>query len=131
MLKQQITQIHQLKFMENTTMQNYSLTNCYSCDKQIIKVLNKDGVKKIKIKENFREHTIELSNNTIMRVAVCKECKEILMTEAGKEKVDIILAKNKLHWSKGRKINKGNFDKLTVINTNITKRKFLKRKANK
>lgn len=117
--------------MANNGTQNYSLTNCYSCNKQIIKIAEKEGIKKVKIKDNFREHFIELSNKTIMRVAVCKECKELLMTQAGKEIAETILSKNKTHWRKGKKIKTENFDNLNVESSKITKGKFLKRKANK
>ena len=70
---------------------------CSSCGAQIID-LTKQG--KDRFLPNFTQHTIELSNGTLMAVGVCSDCKVKLV--GGKNvqaTADTIVGNHKIYWA--------------------------------
>ena len=71
---------------------------CTNCDVQIMD-MTKRGQERFL--PNYREHTIELSNLSLMRVAVCLDCKDTLTHETAQSKkiADTILDRHKVWWT--------------------------------
>ncbi len=113
---------------------------CTSCNKAIMTLKSLKSLKALKalkakeVKEAnknnkwlkldiYREHTLELSNNTLMRVAVCIDCKvKLVSSNLVKNIGNTILKKHKEYWKNQKDKPKG-FEKFTVVdyNTNFSK----------
>lgn len=103
---------------------------CSACGERIITL-----GKKPRFLDNYREHFIELSNKTIMKVGVCADCRVSLVAGDAKGKADLILANHKEYWANRTKKTKKTtgrttkmiprfFEDLTVENPNTTPRDF-------
>lgn len=93
---------------------------CSACGAQIIDL---SGVRP-RLLPNYREHIIELSNETMMRVGVCVTCKGKLVSGSKvKTTANAILANHRIYWGVQKRRPK-NFDKLTVSDPNTDEKKF-------
>jgi len=99
---------------------------CTSCGVEIIDL----SLKKPKLLKNYAEHEIELSNETIMPVGVCADCKLKLISGNEVQKIaDKILSNHKTYWSgKNGKERPKDWDKLTVTDPNTSYEKWYKKK---
>ena len=97
---------------------------CTACGTEIMDLTIKK--KKQRRLENYREHIVELSNNTLMRVAICEKCKVKLVS--GKDvqaTADLILENHKFYWDlKKQKWHK----ELKIEDPNTSKEKYLSKK---
>jgi hypothetical protein len=111
---------------------NQMLGFCSSCGKSIIDLKKKGKKASAKFTEDYREHIIELSNFTIMRIAVCAECKEYLVSGAEVIKMAQKIVDNHiLYWKNHKKGAPKNYDKIKVVNPNTTPRDFMRKKEKK
>ncbi len=101
---------------------------CSNCDTQVMD-LNRRGQDRFLL--NYRDHIVELSNNTLMRVGVCVNCKKLLEDEkTAQETSDNILRKHKEYWNSDEYAPIG-FEDFTIIDPNTNEEKFAeKRKLN-
>lgn len=80
---------------------------CSSCGDDILVSVNG----KLKKKNNFEEHTIMLSDWSLMRVAVCTDCKKLLKKQARKQEIaDTILTNHETFWDKKTGLTAENAD---------------------
>lgn len=102
---------------------------CSSCGEVVID-LTKDGRKaSAKFKENYKEHIIELSNKTIMRVGVCDKCKIELVSGKNPLKIAKKIIKNHIdYWTGHRKEAPRSFEEIKVVHPNTNLRQFLRKK---
>lgn len=93
---------------------------CSSCGANIIDLT---GEKPKKL-PNFREHLIQLSDWSLMRVGVCDICKEKLTNGKDRQKIaDAVLNNHKTYWKNTVNKPKGK-DALTVLNPDTTDEDF-------
>lgn len=73
---------------------------------------------------NYRDHWLELSHG-LMRVAVCVNCKEKLVSSTeGKKVAEAILEKHKEFWRSDINAPKG-FEEFLILDTNSSEEKYL------
>lgn len=80
---------------------------------------------------NYRDHIIELSNGTLMRVGVCQNCKELLV--AGKKvkaTADNILKRHKDYWNTDEHAPKG-YKLFSITDPNTDEDKFMVKRKQK
>jgi len=98
---------------------------CSNCDTQVMD-LNRRG--QDRFLSNYRDHIVELSNNTLMRVGVCQNCKALLEDEkTAQEVADNILKKHKDYWNNDEYAPIG-FEDFTIIDQNTNEDKFAKKR---
>lgn len=99
---------------------------CTNCGTQIIDITRPRGKKAL---PNYAEHTMELSDGSMLKVAICTTCKPLLISGSKvKETADRILRHHKIYWQQHEIDEHGDgrpsrFDKLTVADpgTNMLK----------
>lgn len=96
---------------------------CSSCG---VSILDLSGIKSKKL-ENYHEHLIKLSNNTLMRVGVCSDCKIELVSGNSASTAEQIIENHKHYWRKAKKAPK-EFESITCTDSNTTPQKFLQEK---
>ena len=78
---------------------------------------------------NYRDHIVELSNGTLMRVGVCVNCKALLVAGLKvKETADNILKNHKAYWDGDRYAPKG-YKSPIIIDPNSTENKYMQKRA--
>jgi len=101
---------------------------CSACGKKIINMEIKGGKASLRKLDNFRENMIELSNGTLMRVAVCDSCKEELVAGNSMAKAQEILDNHVIYWEKQDKQEVPlNYASLEVVNSNTDLGTFIKK----
>jgi hypothetical protein len=103
---------------------------CSSCGTKIIQL-----GKKPKFLENYKEHFISLSNQTLMRIGVCDVCKVQLVAGDAKGIAKKILDNHKEYWSnhkvKTEKKHIGDrpkfYNRLTIENPNTSPKDFFRK----
>jgi len=104
------------------------LGKCSNCKTQIMD-LELRGRKRLL--DNYRDHIVEISNGTLMRVGVCVNCKILLVAGTKvKETADNILKNHKEYWEVDKYAPKG-FKDLFIADPNSTEDKFMKKRADK
>jgi len=104
------------------------LGKCSNCKTQIMD-LELRGRKRLL--DNYRDHIVELSNGTLMRVGVCVNCKILLVAGAKvKETADNILKNHKDYWENDQYAPKG-FKDFIIVDPNSTEDKFMKKRADR
>lgn len=105
---------------------------CTNCDRQVLD-LTKKGSKRFL--PNYCEQEMELSNGTLMRVAVCSDCKATLVNES-EEATTIannILDRHKVWWSNNLRDNDPRMPafhlELQVEDVNSNAEKFIEKTA--
>ena len=80
---------------------------------------------------NYRDCTVELSDDTLMRIGVCQNCKALLDDEAtAQATADHIMEKHIDFWAKFGGARTDKFRDLKIVDINITEERFEeKRKA--
>ena len=102
------------------------LGKCSNCKTQIMD-LELRGRKRLL--DNYRDHIVELSNGTLMRVGVCVNCKALLVAGLKvKDTADNILKNHKDYWEKDSHAPDG-FKSLIITDSNTSEDKFMKKKA--
>jgi len=102
------------------------LGKCSNCKTQIMD-LELRGQKRLLT--NYRDHIVELSNGTLMRVGVCVNCKALLVAGLKvKETADNILKNHKAYWDGDRYAPKG-YKSLIIIDPNSTENKYMQKRA--
>lgn len=99
---------------------------CTNCGTEIMDITRPRGKKAL---PNYTEHTMELSDGSMLKVAVCTTCKPLLVSGSKvQETADRILRHHKIYWQQHEIDEHGDgrpsrFDKLTVSDpgTNILK----------
>lgn len=91
--------------------------HCVNCDKSIIG--DKKLPKKERLKE-YRETILELSNGTIMRVAICQKC----LKKLNQKMAEKIIVRHNEYWKREDK----KFKDLDLIKFNVNEKKFIKDK---
>lgn len=97
---------------------------CSHCGVEIMDLSKR---KRARILPNYREHTIQVSSGSLLRVGVCDECKAKLVSgDVVKKTADKILANHKIYWNfniKDRPEHSKKYKALTVSdpNSDITK----------
>lgn len=77
---------------------------------------------------NYRDHIVELSNGTLMRVGVCQNCKELLVSgKIVKKTADNILKRHKDYWATDEHAPRG-FEDFEIIDPNTDEEKFAKKR---
>lgn len=77
---------------------------------------------------NYRDHWVELSNGTIMRVGVCVNCKESLVSgEKVREVADGILKKHKEYWADDPR-SPESLQNVSIVDANGNEKSFLEKK---
>lgn len=103
---------------------------CSSCGAKIIEA-KKVGLRKASLRKllNYKEHIVELSNGTIMRVAVCDKCKTELVAGKSQEIADKIIDNHIKYWDKVavKKEIPNDYKTITVVNSNTDLGTFLKK----
>ena len=78
---------------------------------------------------NYRDHIVELSNGTLMRVGVCVNCKALLVAGSKVEDTaDNILKNHKEYWNNDPYAPKG-YKSLIITDSNSTEEKFMQKRA--
>jgi len=96
---------------------------CSSCGKEILVKVNGKFRKSLA----YREHFLELSNGTIMRVGVCEDCKIKLVTgDKVDETAEKILDNHKIYWKEHSDTAPAKYDEITVTNPNTTPSQFIR-----
>lgn len=104
------------------------LGKCSNCKTQIMD-LELRGQKRLLT--NYRDHIVELSNGTLMRVGVCVNCKALLVAGLKvKETADNILKNHKAYWEGDQYAPKG-YKSLIIIDPNSTEAKFMQKRADR
>lgn len=100
-------------------MEEIKIGACTSCDKQIFDASKPKGSR---FTEEYREHTLGLSNETLMRVGVCASCKEILDSDNTKaqELANQILERHKIWWRNNLPETKQPYFFKNIAVTNVT-----------
>lgn len=94
---------------------------CTNCGIEVMDITRARGKKKL---DNYREHTLEMSDGSLLTVAVCDECKSLLVSgKKVEETADRILKHHKIYWQENERDDHGDgrpnrFDKLTVSDPN-------------
>lgn len=96
---------------------------CSACGAEVID-LKKD--KRARFLPNYRDHLVELDNNSMMRVAVCEKCKIELASGKSKKTADKILENHKTYWN-NHKAPQG-FEKFKIVDSNTSKSKFFRKR---
>lgn len=99
---------------------------CTNCGTEIMDITRPRGKKAL---PNYAEHTMELSDGSMLKVAVCTTCKPLLVSGSKvEETANRILRHHKIYWEQHETDDHGDgrpnrFDKLTVADpgTNILK----------
>ena len=100
---------------------------CSSCGDQ---VLDLSGPRPVML-PNFREHTIMLSDWSMMRVGVCDVCKEKLISGQNIGKTaDKILKNHKTYW-RGKQSGPIGFEDMTVADPDTDTTKYRRDRAMK
>lgn len=95
---------------------------CTSCGVQVMDL--SPAARGKRALPNYCEHTIEMSDGSLLRVAVCDQCKPLLVSgDKVQETADRILKHHKIFWQGNKKDQFGDgrpdrFDKLTVSDPN-------------
>jgi len=89
--------------MAKTLAEKMKTTSGYCCvcgDEVVEKVKEK-----VRLKENYRQHIIKLSNWTLMRIGVCDKC-HAKLTSGNKvqETADTALANHKTYWEQSEMV---------------------------
>lgn len=90
---------------------------CTNCGVEVMDITRARGKKKL---DNYREHTMEMSDGSLLSVAVCEECKTLLVTgDKVQETAERILKHHKIYWQENSKDDHGDarpsrFDKITI-----------------
>jgi len=101
---------------------------CSNCGTQIMD-LNQRG--QDRLLTNYRDHIVELSNGTLMRVGVCVNCKELLVAgKKVKETADKIMEKHKEYWRNDEHAPRG-FEDFSITDPNTDEDKFRKKRGDK
>jgi len=103
------------------------LGKCSACGTQVIEIKKENGKVKAKYLSNYKEHIIELSNHSIMRVAVCDKCKVELVAGKSKEIAVKIVDNHIDFWGKNKKTAPKEFASLTCVNSNTTLQDFTRK----
>lgn len=105
------------------------LGKCSACGLKIIDITVNRTKASLRKLPNYHEHTIELSNGTIMNVAVCDTCKIELVSGKAKKKADEILDKHIQFWDarKKHKDTPRGYQTLKISNPNTDLATFLKK----
>lgn len=75
----------------------------------------------------YREHYIEITNGTLLRVGVCESCRPLLISgENVLENAKRILDAHKIFWASENPI--GDYDSLDVVDPNTDEKKFLEKR---
>lgn len=100
---------------------------CALC--QEVKIMHFDEKNRLVLSPNYREHFLELSNGTLMRVCVDEECKTRLIggSEVMKN-ANIILENHKAFWARESPESIDAQD-LEVIDPNTDEEKYRRKKA--
>ena len=101
---------------------------CSACGAKIIEITIEKGKKKARFLDNYKEHIIELSNNTIMRVAVCDKCKVELVAGKSKKTANKIVENHIAYWDNKPLNSPMDYQKIICINSNTTEMDFLRKK---
>lgn len=102
---------------------------CSACGAKIIDIKKKGGKASLRKLENYKEHIVELSNGTIMRVAVCDNCKIELVAGKALDTAKTILSNHKDYWENNRKKKDiTDYAGLKIINPNTDLGTFLKKR---
>lgn len=101
---------------------------CSACGASVI-VFDKTKKKaSAKFAPDFREHYIELSNKTLMRIGLCADCKVYMVSGADIDKKAKDIIKNHIaFWKENSKDAPDNFSKLTVVNPNTNPDLFIRK----
>jgi hypothetical protein len=110
---------------------------CSYCDVKIFDVKKRTQEKVVRMAKRklpeYREHTFELSNESLMRVGVCQKCKDVLVEGSSDAEViaEAILNRHKEWWKKNEKKEHIPFyNSIFVVDVNSSEEKFSeKRKA--
>lgn len=100
---------------------------CTACDTPILD-LSKKG--KARFLPNYREHEMELSNESLIRVVVCDECKDVLVSDTPEAMAMAtgIIERHKVWWSENLSEDDERMPKfherLAVIDSNSNLLKF-------
>lgn len=90
---------------------------CTNCGTEIMDITRPRGKKAL---PNYAEHTMELSDGSMLKVAVCTTCKPLLVSGSKvEETANRILKHHKIYWEQHETDDHGDgrpnrFDKLTV-----------------
>lgn len=77
---------------------------------------------------NYRDHWIELSNGTIMRVGVCVNCKAKLVSGSNVRKTaEKILQKHKAYWTTDPYAPK-DFQSMEIVSPNTSEKGFMEKR---
>lgn len=104
---------------------------CTNCGTEVMDITRSRGKRKL---DNYREHTMEISDGSLLNVAVCDTCKSLLVSgNKVEETSNRILKHHKIYWQENRKDDHGDtppdaFDKLVITdpNSNILKNRAKK-----
>jgi hypothetical protein len=102
---------------------------CSACGEQVIEIKRIGRKVKAKFLPNYYEHYIELSNKTLMRIALCDKCKEYMVSGKNpKEKAQSIVNNHITYWNNNskKKDKPKNFKNLTATNPNLSVRDFIR-----
>jgi hypothetical protein len=81
---------------------------------------------------NYRDHVLEISNGTLMRVGVCQNCKELLVAgKKVKKTAEDILENCKAFWRGSDEYAPHGFEMFEVIDPNTDEDKFALKRKNK
>jgi len=99
---------------------------CSHCGVNIIELKQ---TKKKRITSDYCEHLLELSNKTLMRVAVCPNCKVLLVSGDKVLKTADKIIKNHIdYWNHHQRQAPGDYKELYVVDPNTSKSKFFRKR---
>ena len=112
---------------EITLPKNKMLGYCSACGEKIIEA-KMQGKRKASLRKlpNYKEHIIELSNGTIMRIAICDKCKVELVAGKSQKTAEKILDNHIAYWSTA-KSKPTDYKNLSVVNSNTDLGTFIKK----
>ena len=99
---------------------------CSHCGMNIIEL---KAEKKKRITSDYVEHLLELSNKTLMRVAVCPNCKALLVSgDKVSETADKIMQNHIYYWDFHQKQRPEDYKSLFVTDPNTSKSKYFRKR---
>lgn len=107
------------------------LGHCTACGEEVIDLSKKDKRASAKFLLNYREHTIMLSNDTLMRVSVCVKCKAQLTSGDATGTAKKIVENHIKYWKNHIKEAPVGYAKYKCIHPNMDFASFIRLKEKK